>query len=646
MKKCFATGLLVLILGYGSYAQKKQNVLLTIGKEQVTLDDFLRVYERNNSNIQDSINKKTAVEYLELYTNFKLKVLEAKNAGMDTTAAFRKELAGYRTELAAPYLTDNKFDESLVKETYRRMLKEINASHIMISLSENAAPEDTMKVYARISDIREQIVKGLDFNEAARQYSEDPSAKTNGGDLGWFTVFQMVYPFETAAYSTPLGQISQPFRTRFGYHIIKVNDIRNAEGEIHVAHIMKMYPQNATDEQKAGARNKIDSLYLLIQGGADFATVARENSDEQRSAEKGGEMPWFNKLRMIPEFSNPSFELKNNGDVSKPIDSGFGFHIIKRLELKPVPSYEEAKRELEDRLRNEKERNTQSHEAFVSKLKSEYNFTASQPAIDEILKTSLASLRKEKPEIPAFQGENKTLFSFANSSFTTRNWKDYISKTDSISLPRDSTRLVEFFKSWENESLLAYEDAHLEEKYPEFRSLMEEYHDGMLLFDISEKKIWQRASTDTTGLEKFYEINKQKYLWPDRFRGMIVQCYNPEIRDQVEKYLETGIPISEMNDIMKLAPGNIQTTEGSWAKNDNPTVDYYIWNGPRPSDWNNRTGFVWGKMVPPEPKLLNEARGYHIADYQQYLEDQWISELRAKYRVKVNKKLLKTLTHD
>jgi peptidyl-prolyl cis-trans isomerase SurA len=646
MRRIFAAGLLALIVSFGSTAQKKKNVLLTVGNEQITLDEFLRVYERNNSNIQDSVNKKTAAEYLQLYTNFKLKVLEAKNSGMDTTSAFRNELAGYRKELASPYLTDLKFDETLVKETYRRMLKEVSAAHIMVSLSENAAPADTLDAYSKISDIRDQIVKGLDFNEAAQQYSEDPSAKTNSGDLGWFTVFQMVYPFENAAYSTPVGQISQPFRTRFGYHIVKVNGIRDAEGEIHVAHIMKMYPQNATDEQKNSARKAIDSLYLLIQNGADFATIARQNSDDQRSAEKGGEMPWFNKSRMIPEFSNPAFELKNNGDVSKPVDSGFGFHIIKRLEIKPVPTYEEAKRELEDRLKNEKERNTESQEAFIAKLKKEYNFFVNQPAIDDMLLTSLTSLQKEKPEIPTLQGENKTLYSFANNSFTSRNWLEYLSKRDISIIPTDSLMLVQYFKSWENESVLAYEDAHLEEKYPDFRSLMEEYHDGMLLFDISEKRIWQKASTDTTGLEKFYETNKQKYLWPDRFKGMIIQCYNPEIRDEVEKYLDMDIPVNEINDILKLSPGSIQTTEGTWAKNDNPIVDYYVWNGTRPSDWNNRTGFVWGKMVPPEPKLLNEARGYHIADYQQYLEDQWISNLRAKYKVKVNKKMLKTLSHD
>jgi len=252
---------------------------------------------------------------------------------------------------------------------------------------------------------------------------------------------------------------------------------------------------------------------------------------------------------------------------------------------------------------------------------------------------------KEKPEIPSCPEKDQVLFSFAKTSFTSRQWIDYLKEQEISVLPADRRKLDEFFKSFEDKKILEYEDAHLEEKYPDFKSLMEEYHDGMLLFDVSERKIWQKASSDTTGLEKFYEINKQKYLWPERFKGKIIQCYTPEIRDETEEYLEMDIPVNEIYDILRLRQGSINVTEGIWAKNENPIVDYYYWKGTRPPEWNNRTGFLSGRMVPPEPKLLNETRGYHIADYQQYLEDQWIKELRNKYRVKINNRLLKTLPH-
>jgi peptidyl-prolyl cis-trans isomerase SurA len=646
MKKILIAGLLLGAITFGSTAQKKKDVLLTIDKEKITKDDFMRIYERNNNNIQDSVNKKTALEYLQLFINFKLKVIEAQHLGMDTAKAFREELAGYRTELAAPYLTDNSFKDKVIEDTYQRMIKEINASHIMIGLTEDPSPEDTLAAFNKIKEIRDLIEKGMDFNEAAKQYSQDPSAATNRGDLGWFTVFQMVYPFENMAYSTPVRQVSPPFRTKFGYHILKVQNIRNAEGEIHVAHIMKMYPQNATQEQKMKALHSIDSLYTLIQKGADFTELAKKYSEDQRSAEKGGEMPWFTRNKMIPEFANPSFALTKDGEISKPIDSGFGYHIIKRLGLKPVPSYEEVKTELTERLKQDRDRVMQSQDIFLAKLNKEYNFNVNQPAIDDVLKATRTWLSGENPQIPSAPEKEQVLFSFAQTSISTRNWIEYLKKIDISTLSPDSLKLMQRFKTFENESVIAWEDSHLEEKYPDFKSLMEEYHDGMLLFDISEKKIWQRASSDTTGLEKFYEINKQKYLWPERFKGIVVQCFDPGIRDNVEGYLEMGISIDEVNDMLHLRPGSITGRKGAWVKNEDPVVDFYYWNGPRPADWSTRTGFLSGKLVGPEPKLLNEVRGYHIADYQQYLEDQWIKELRKKYSVKSNKKLLKTLGNE
>jgi peptidyl-prolyl cis-trans isomerase SurA len=646
MRRILMAGLLLMAVTFGTTAQKKKDVLLTIDKQKIAQEDFMRIYKRNNNNIQDSVNKKTAIEYLQLFINFKLKVIESQHLGMDTAKAFREELAGYRTELASPYLTDNSFNDKVIEDTYQRMIKELNASHIMIRLAEDPSPEDTLTAFKKITEIRDLIEKGLDFNDAAKQYSQDPSAETNRGDLGWFTVFQMVYPFENMAYSTRVGQVSPPFRTKFGYHILKVQNIRNAEGEIHVAHIMKMYPQNATPEQKLKALHSIDSLFTLIQKGADFAELAKQYSDDQRSAEKGGEMPWFSRNKMMPEFANPSFALTKDGEISKPIDSGFGYHIIKRLGLKPVPPYEEVKAELTERLKHDKDRVMQSQDTFLAKLKKEYNFNADQPAIDDVLKATRSWLSKEKPQIPSLPEKEQVLFSFAQTSIKTGNWIEFLKKSDISTLSPDSVKILQHFTTFENESVINWEDSHLEEKHPDFRSLMDEYHDGMLLFDISEKKIWQRASSDTTGLEKFYETNKQKYLWPERFKGMVVQCFDPGIRDEVEGYLEMGIPVNEVSDMLHLRPGSITARTGAWAKNEDAVVDYYYWNGPRPADWSPRTGFLSGKLVPPEPKLLNEVRGYHIADYQQYLEDQWIKDLRKKYSVKINKKLLKKMSNE
>jgi len=643
MKKLVSVSLLVFSVCFTLAAQKKQDVLVTIGKNPITRDEFKYIYERNNSNIQDPENKKTPSEYLQLFINFKLKVLEAQSLGMDTTADFTKELAGYRTELAAPYLTDISFDDKLIEETYNRMTKEVNASHILINLPENPTSEDTLEAYGKITEIRRQIAGGLNFNEAAVKYSQDPSVSQNHGDLGWFTVFQMVYPFEIAAYTTPPGEISQPFLTRYGYHLLKVNDIRKSEGEMHVAHIMIGYIQGATPEQKETARLKADSIYNLLKQGIGFSELVMKYSDDKRSVSDGGELPWFGRSSMIPEFSGPAFELKNNGDISKPVDSGFGYHIIKRLDHKPVPALGEVKSELLEKIKKDSERSIYSKEAYIIKLKHNYNFTRNQNAVDDILEKSITWFQKETPEIPAELNGNPVLFSFADNTYSAQQWAEYLRKmavTSALSNPR---RLAELYNMWENQSIIAYEDSHLEGKYPEFRSLMQEYHDGMLLFNISDSKIWQRASGDSAGLAVFYQTNKNKYMWEERYKGMIVKCPNPELKEKVESYLDQGIPLNEIFDMIHITPAAFNVTEGTWSEKENPVIEYYFMNGSKPKDWDENTGFVKAGKIPPEPKLLNEARGYHIADYQQYLEDKWIKELRKKYPVKINKKLLRTL---
>ncbi len=641
MKRIALIGCLILGMVVTTGAAKKEKVLLNIGGNTVTMDEFMRIYERNNSNIQDPENKKSIEEYLDLYLNFKLKVLEARNLGMDTSRAFREELAGYRSELAAPYLTDIRFNDSLVVETYRRMKKEVNASHIMVAVPEDAQPQDTLAAFNKLSDLRRQILEGMDFGKAALQFSEDPSAKENQGLLGWFTVFQMVYPFETAAYSLRKGEVSQPVRSRFGYHLIKLNDIRDCLGEIQVAHIMKMYPENATPEQKEAARAAIDSIYTLATAGADFAELAQQHSDDQQSARNGGIMPWFTQGRMIQKFSDPAFALQTDGEISKPVDSGFGYHIIKRIAMKPVAEFKEVESQIREQIKRDNERSIHSKQAFINKLKKEYRFTENQQGIQTTLESTRSWLSRKEQEGVPLPDLTTVLFAFNGQTITASEWFTYLSNMTPTESLNDIGRLKDLFSTWTNEFLLKQEDSRLEEKHPDFRSLMQEYHDGMLLFAISEEKIWQKASDDSTGLAQFYETNKQKYLWPERFKGTICQCPTPSVKEEVEKLREAGIPFGEITGMPGMDPGSLQIEEGAWAKGEHPVIDYYAWKGDKPSDWNDETGFTEGEITGPEPKLLQESRGYHIADYQQYLEEEWIRELRRKYPVKINRKLLK-----
>lgn len=609
------------------YAQPEET-LITIGNAKISNGEFERIYEKNNSNLYNPNDKKTPEEYLQMFVDFKLKVIEAENLKMDTSAAFVNELAGYRTELAAPYLTDVTYSEQMVRELYDRTTKEIRASHLLLNVPPNATLQEEEEIREKILKIRQEIIAGKDFNEAAHEYSEDPSAKNNKGELGYFSAFNMVVPFENAAFTTPPGEISDPVRTQFGWHILKVHDIRKNQGEILVAHIMKMFPRDMTPETKASLKLKIDSIYAEVERGADFARLAREKSDDKRSAEQGGEMPWFAPGRMIPEFSNPAFALQNKGDISKVIESPYGFHIIKKLDSRPVPSFEESKKEIEARIKQDPQRSQTSKTAFVSKLKKEYNFTENLANVDNLMKKSIGDSTVNTQHV---------LFVLNGKEFTTEQFNNWLNKEKiSIGLYQ------KYYESWVEDEITAYENTRLEEKYPDFRYLMQEYHDGMLLFNISELKIWNHAAEDTTGLENFYKDCK-KHMWEERFRGMIITCSNDSVRQEADKFLAADMSVQEITDLMNANEMLVTINEGSWEKGANPVVDYYVWNGPEPAGFDSSLTFVRGDKIKPEPKKLDEARGLYISDYQKFIEEKWVKELRSKYKVTVNKKLLKTI---
>lgn len=628
MNRIIYSLILLIALAFNSNAQIK-DAILTIDNQQVSKNEFEHIYKKNNTNLYNDTDKKTPKEYLELFINFKLKVMEAGKLKMDTSRAFVKELAGYRKEIAAPYLTDVKFNDQLVHELYRRMSHEINASHILLNVHKNASPEEEKEILARITSIRNEILKGKDFGQAAMEYSEDPSAKKNKGDLGYFTAFMMVAPFEEAAFSTPVGEISAPVKSAFGYHLIKVNDIRKNKGEIQVAHIMKNIPQNASPEAKQKAKIEIDAIYQQLIKGADFAELAKKESQDKRSAVKGGEMPWFSAGKIVPEFSKAAFTLKNNGDFTAPIETSFGYHIIKKLNARPVPTFEESKTDIESRIKKDPERRTSSKQAFIDKLKVEYNFVEITEGKQAIKGINI----QDKQTLPVVD-----LFTIDNKTYGTSELKTYVNdshvKTGSF---------LSVYTPWVNEEITRLEDSKLEEKYPKFRYLMHEYHDGILLFNISQDKIWNYASEDSAGLETFYRKNKKKYLWGDRFKGSIITCENAEVRENAENMFGAGMTSDEIAEHLNTEKTIITIKKGAWEEGTNAIVDFYVWNGSEPKDFDSAKTFIRGDKIAPEQKLLNEARGLYISEYQNYLEKNWIKELRGKYKIKINKKLLKTI---
>lgn len=637
IKTCFL--LAFVLVCFGANAKNKNPWIVKIGDQQVSQAEFEANYRKNNTNIQDEKDRKTPFEYLELYINFKLKVLEAQRLGYDTLKSFTDELKGYRLELAKPYLTDVSYNQEMVQAAYHRTQYERKASHILIRVNPDASPADTLAAWNKISDLRNQILAGADFNELAAKSSEDPSAVQNKGLLGYFSAFQMVYPFEDMTYRTPVGQVSDIIRTRFGYHIIKVHDERLSPGELKVAHIMKMFPQQASDETISRLKLSADSIWNKVTSGADFAELAKKYSDDKQSAAEGGTLNWFTPTNMVPEFAEAAFALKNNGDISPVIRTPYGWHIIKRLEIRTTPPFEKLKADLEAKIKQNPAISKYSDEAFDRKLRQEYQLKVNEPTLTSFAAAINDSLKRNK------SSEN-TLVSFANQVLTVRQFNEFLQKQNFIPEKENAAiGLKTMLNKFINQKLIEYENTQLEKKHPDFARVYQEYHDGILLFNISKDKIWDAASGDTLRLQKYFDQTTKKYYWNKRFNGWIVEVKNLEIRSRLEKMLdEKEYSQRELEDLFNTkTEQNVQFKAVAAEKGDNPVVDYYIWNGPKPAGFNETTTFVHGKITDHELKELKDAWGLYSSDLQEQLEKEWIDSLRKKYPIEINRKLLQKI---
>lgn len=645
------TALLVCVLlsSTGLYAQKKDPVLLTVDGQNVTLSEFEAVYKKNNRD--EVVDQKDLEEYLELYINFRLKVREAEELGLDTVKKFIEELKGYQKQLAKPYLTDKSVTEKLIKEAYERSLKDIRASHILLKIGPDALPKDTLLVYNRIMDLKKRAQKE-DFAALAKKYSEDPSAKDNGGDLGWFSVLRMVYPFESAAYNTPVGKISDPIRTRFGYHIIKAEGQRDAQGEIRAAHIMIKTNKDATTEDIAKAKEKIDEVYERLKKGENFEDLAKKYSEDKGSAVKGGELPKFGAGRMVPEFEAAAYALTEDGAISEPIQTNYGWHIIKRLERYDVPSFEEAEKDLSAKVAKDN-RSQMSEIAVLNRIKKEYNFKEDRSALDAIANVLDSTLIEGKWKADAAQGLNKTIFNIGKKNFTQADFANYIESHQARRRPEALVSIMNgMYTRFVEESLLAYEEQQLPAKYPEYKALLKEYRDGILLFDLTDDKVWSKAVKDTAGLKAYHANNTDKFMWEKRLDAEIYYCQNDSVVAPLKKILERkakkGKPSADeiLKDFNANSKLNLRLERGKYQANDEEILEKITWKkgvyGPL-QDGQNQVLVLVNEVLPPTPKTLKEARGLVTAAYQNFLEEEWIAELRNKYKFEVNRELLKQI---
>ncbi|MDG1849007.1 MAG: peptidylprolyl isomerase [Flavobacteriales bacterium] len=648
--------LLLAVMTFHAFAQNSSRTLITIGNEEVSVDDFLSIYNKNRQ-VGEQLDPKTLDEYVDLFVNFKLKVKEAESLGMDTIPAFIKELSGYRKQLAKPYLVDTEVGEQLIQEVYNRLQTEVRASHILISVSENASPLDTLKAYNKILNLRNEILNGADFASAASLYSQDPSARDNSGDLGYFSALYMVYPFENAAFNTALGEVSEIIRTRFGYHILKVTDKRSSRGEVKTAHIMVKFDKksghNATVDKQI-AKQKIDDIYLkLIEENADFTEMAKQYSDDKKSALNGGQLPWFGSNKMVTSFEDAAFKLELEGALSKPVQTPYGWHIIKLLDRRALGAFEEEKDEIKKRV--EKDSRAQLKRTYlVNRLKKEYDFKVSESVFTALKRNAEVNVITGKLSFKQpFKSPQQMIFSIANTQFYLDDFLVYLFAMPSIQGKSKDAELYidDAFSKWSEDQIIAYEDAHLETKYNDFRLLMKEYRDGILLYELTDEKIWTKAIKDTTGLKAFYEANKDRYMWDVRVKAKIINCLNDKVAHKVQKRLrKSSVDFEKLKvKINKKSSLNMVVEEGLFSRGDNAFVDQVVWSeGVSDLIYDNQNVKIIcvDEVLPPQAKALSQIKGLIISDYQESLQAKWISELKSKYLVKVNEDVLELLKNN
>ena len=540
----------------------------------------------------------------------------------------------------------------MIKEAYERLKYDIKASHILVRLDKDPSPADTLKAYEKIVSIRNRCVNGSDFGKLANFESDDPSAKQNKGDLGYFSAFRMVYPFESAAFSTNVGEISKPIRTSFGYHILKVEDKREAFGEVKAAHIMISIKPDASEEEKAKAKQKIVEINEKLKGGDDFKELARKFSDDRGSARRGGELPWFGSGRMVAEFEKEAFALKNNNDVSQPFETQFGWHIVKRLDKKELKSFEEEKDQIKKKVERDG-RSKNSKASLVSKLKIAYKvkeYTKAKDAYLSVLDTNLFVAKWDANKAKDLTAKlfiiNDKQYGKKKTVVTQKEFTDYIKRTQRAQEVVDlSAKLNSLYDEFFVDQILAYEESILAVKYPEYKALVQEYRDGILLFELMEKKVWKKAVQDSAGLADYHNAHRNDFMWTQRLDAKLYTCNSDEIAKEVVKLLESGAEdstvLAQMNKESQLA---VDIREDKFSKGDHAVVDGIQWKKGISKVVNENGSYyvvMVNEVLSRQPKELKEARGAITSAYQGFLEENWIKELREKYSYDVNKDAIK-----
>ena len=636
---------LIIIFNLNAFGQDKKSTLFTLDGDEIPVSEFLYIYQKNLGDKAD-FTKNSLQEYLDLFVNFKLKVRKAKDLKLDTTPAFKREMAGYREQLAKSYLVDKEVNERLIKEAYDRMQKDLRISHILVSFKPDV---DDAKAKMFADSVYNLLKAGRSFEELAKSLSDDQYSSHNGGDLGWVTAMlpSGFYEFENQIYSLKKGEYSKPFKTQFGYHIVKLMDERPARGEIEASHILI----RTMDKNKPvpHAKAKIDSIYDLLKQGQNFVTLARQYSMDDKTGPKGGYLGFFGINKYDKTFEDQAFSLKENGDYTEPFLTSVGWHIIKRMSKTGVKSFESMKRTLANEI-NQNDRYQIGRTALTEKIKKEANYSDNRKALDYfagLLNDDFYTFKWNAPDY-----DEMFLFKLADKSFNLTDFVKYLKNNQRERMAfNKTTKLSEavnsLFDNYVEDECIQHEEKNLEDKYEDFKFLMKEYTEGNLLFEVMEKEVWNKASKDSAGLKKFFEMNREKYLWQPRaeISEFIINSNDKKLAEKVYKYAKskpTDKLIKKFNKKSQIVNFKTEKTEEKDIEN-LTFISGFMTELETKDNGNTYTFKKIDKILPISQKSIDDAKGYVIADYQEYLESNWIKELKHQYTVNIDEKVFNSL---
>lgn len=656
MKQLFAVLLLTSSLTASLFAQTGDQVLFSVSGDPVTVSEFDYIYSKTNGKNAD-YSRESLEEYLDLYIKFKLKVQKAHDLKLDTIPVLKEELAGYRRQLADAYLLDRTVTDKLVEEAYARIQQDVDISHILVNVPADASPEDTLAAYKKIMTAKRQISSGSSFETIAESVSDDQSAKRNGGHIGFVTALfpKGLYQLETAAYEAPLNQLLGPIRSDAGYHLLKVHEKRPARGEMEAAHILL----RSTEANETQVKARMDSLQRLLNQGVDFHQLAQEYSEDRQTANNGGNIGFFGINRYEPAFEDAAFAIEEDGGVSPVVKSKIGYHLIKRISRKTIQPFEIEKGRLEARI-SQDPRFAIAKQAMLSRIKRENNFKENQAVLArfaEMQNDTFLTFRWKAPKSPSME----TLFSLDDYKVGLGDFTEWLARASRKRLRMGggsgdvSASVYSLYNDFVDEKLMEFEETQLEIRYPEFKSLMREYREGILLFEATKMLVWDKAGQDTLGLRDFHETVRGKYRWGDRARTSVYEVHNrnQDMLGEIRSYVADHTPEEVLAKFNTPENDVVKVEEFFYEKNRNvpPPMISAKWeagtlSANEPTRVNTTKIYKFEEILPPATKSLSEARGYVVADYQDYLEKEWVKELEKEYRVKVNRKVFESLIKE